>query len=63
VWDNLNTHTNAVMRAFIDAHAGLTVIQLPAYAPELNPTEGIWSAIKGCIAATGLDLSPKPALT
>jgi putative transposase len=96
VWDNLNTHTSLVMRTFIDAHSWLTVFQLPSYAPELNPTEGIWSAIKGslgnfttrtidqlattvkhllkrvqyrpdlingCIAETGLDLSPKPAPT
>jgi transposase len=31
------------MRQLIAARACLTVLQLPAYAPELNPVEGIWS--------------------
>ena len=40
IWDNLNTHRSAAMRAFTSAHPDwLTVIQLPAYAPELNPVE------------------------
>jgi hypothetical protein len=35
------------MRAFTDAHPDwLTVIALPAYAPDLNPLKGIWSALK-----------------
>jgi putative transposase len=59
VWDNLNTHTSAEMRAFIDAHADwLTVFRLPTYAPELNPTEGVWSHLKralGNLAARTID--------
>src|SRR6266545_1911327 len=40
IWDNLNTHTSAEMRRFLDAHpAWLTVVRLPAYASDLNPTE------------------------
>jgi putative transposase len=40
IWDRLNTHTSAVMRAFISSHPGwLTEVRLPAYAPELNPVE------------------------
>jgi transposase len=50
IWDNLNHHVSAVMRAFVDAHDWLTVVQLPDYAPELNPTEAIWSHIKRGIA-------------
>ncbi|MFD2414930.1 transposase [Amycolatopsis pigmentata] len=34
------------MRAFVDGHDWLSVVQLPAYAPELNPTEGAWSHVK-----------------
>lgn len=35
------------MRAFVDANAKwLTVFQLLAYAPDLNPQEGIWSLVK-----------------
>ncbi|MFC5958879.1 transposase [Streptomyces pratens] len=33
------------MREFIEKNADwLTVFQLPTYAPDLNPQEGIWSA-------------------
>jgi transposase len=47
IWDNLNTHVSAVMRAFIEAHPDwLTKVRLPAYAPELNPVEGVWSNMK-----------------
>jgi hypothetical protein len=54
IWDNLNTHTSAVMRAFLDAHpAWLTVVRLPAYASDLNapdpslPTSGAGPAHVG----------------
>jgi transposase len=41
IWDNLNTHISAAMRAFIEAHPGwLTEARLPAYAPDLNAVEG-----------------------
>jgi hypothetical protein len=46
VWDNLNAHTSARMRRHIAGRAWLTVFQLPPYAPELNPTEGVWSLLK-----------------
>ena len=47
VWDNLNTHRSKAMRKLIAAQASwLTVIQLPAYAPDLNPVEGAWSSMK-----------------
>jgi transposase len=59
IWDNLNTHRSKAMRAFTAAHPDwLTVVQLPAYAPDLNPVEGAWSSMKsglGNIAATTLD--------
>ncbi|MEV0325366.1 transposase [Micromonospora echinospora] len=58
VWDNLNTHISAAMRQMIAARDWLTMIRLPAYAPDLNPTEGVWSHLKrsiGNLAVTGLD--------
>lgn len=58
VWDNLGRHTCAQMRAFIDRHDWLTVYQLPSYAPELNPAEGVWANLKGMLsnlAARGID--------
>lgn len=47
IWDNLNTHRSKVMRTFTAASADwLTVVHLPAYAPDLNPVEGAWSSMK-----------------
>jgi putative transposase len=34
------------MRQLIARRAWLTVFHLPAYAPEFNPVEGVWSAMK-----------------
>jgi putative transposase len=48
IWDNLNTHISAAMRAFIEAHPGwLTEARLPACAPGLNPAVGAWANMKG----------------
>jgi putative transposase len=58
IWDNLNTHVSAAMRELAAARDWLYVIQLPAYAPGLNPTEGVWSHVKrslGNLAVTGVD--------
>ena len=50
IWDNLNTHRSRKMRAFTDAREDwLTVVQLPAYAPDLNAIEGAWSAMKSSL--------------
>ncbi|MGC0331573.1 hypothetical protein RKD23_004563 [Streptomyces sp. SAI-170] len=46
VWDNLNTHPTAGMRRCIAERDWLTVYQLPAYTPERNPVEGIWSVLR-----------------
>ncbi|WP_435862528.1 IS630 family transposase [Streptomyces phaeochromogenes] len=46
VWDNLNVHLAAGMRQFIARQDWLTVYQLPSYAPDLNPVEGIWSLLR-----------------
>ncbi|MFE0683800.1 transposase [Streptomyces sp. NPDC058961] len=58
VWDNLRLHLTAGMRAFIETNAEwLTVFHLPAYAPDLNPQEGVWSLVKreiGNLAAADL---------
>jgi transposase len=50
VWDNLGGHTSALMSELIAARPWLRVYQLPTYAPELNPAEGIWSWTKRCLA-------------
>src|SRR6266487_318910 len=50
VWDNLNSHTSRAMGELIAARGWLTVYQLPAYAPELNPVEPLWSHLKRSLA-------------
>ena len=50
IWDNLNTHLTKGMREFIGTHNWLTVYQLPAYSPDLNPVEGIWSLLRRNLA-------------
>ena len=59
IWDNLNTHISAAMRAFIEAHRDwLTEVRLPAYAPDLNAVEGAWANMKsglGNLAAADVD--------
>jgi putative transposase len=42
VWGILNTHVSRTMRE-LRGPLWLTVYQLPPYAPELNPVEGVWS--------------------
>jgi DDE superfamily endonuclease len=47
VWDNLNIHLAPELGDFAaENKAWLRVYQLPAYTPELNPAEGIWSLLK-----------------
>ncbi|MEU0518335.1 transposase [Streptosporangium sp. NPDC006007] len=53
VWDNDRRHLSRVMRAMIEARPWLTVFHLPSYAPELNPAEGVWSALKRALANLG----------
>ena len=46
LWDRLSAHRSAATREFLDTQRGwLTVHYLPSYAPELNPTENLWSAL------------------
>lgn len=47
VWDNLKAHHSQNMQAFIEESPWLTVEYLPAYSPNLNPDEGVWSSLKG----------------
>jgi transposase len=59
VWDNARIHLVPPLKAFFEANAHwLTVFQLPTYAPDLNPQEGVWSLVKrdiGNLAAANLD--------
>jgi transposase len=50
-WDNLNIHLAPELADFAQQNkAWLRVYRLPAYAPDLNPAEGIWSLLKRSMA-------------
>src|ERR687896_1592828 len=49
IWDGAPIHRSQVIKAFL-AHSAtqrMHVERLPAYAPELNPGEGLWQHLKG----------------
>jgi putative transposase len=46
----LNTNVSRTMQELIAARLWLIVYQLPPYAPELNPVEGVWSHLKRSLA-------------
>jgi transposase len=48
IWDGSPIHRSAVVKSFL-ADGGATTIhleQLPPYAPDLNPDEGVWHLLK-----------------
>ena len=50
IWDGLPGHRSAAMRTLIGRRRWLRVYQLPAYAPDLNPTENVWSSLRRSLA-------------
>jgi len=48
IWDGARIHHCKEVKAFLKAGAAkrLRLIRLPAYAPELNPDEGVWHWLK-----------------
>lgn len=47
VWDGLPAHRSRAVKAFAAEQKGRVHLEcLPGYAPELNPTEGIWKHLK-----------------
>jgi transposase len=47
LWDGLPAHRSRAMRAWLNTQRSWLVTErLPAYAPELNPVEGLWSSLK-----------------
>ena len=48
MWDGLGAHRSRAMRAFLATQRDWLVVErLPAYAPDLNPVEALWSNLKG----------------
>lgn len=50
IWDNATGHVKKDMRRWISAQPWLTMFRLPAYAPQLNPVELVWSHLKRGLA-------------
>ncbi|GGZ30181.1 hypothetical protein GCM10010365_58340 [Streptomyces poonensis] len=50
VWDRLSTHVSHAMRELTAEREWPTVFLLPAYAPDLNPVEGVWAHVKHSLA-------------
>jgi transposase len=47
LWDGLPAHRSTAMRVWLNTQRHWLVVErLPAYAPELNPTESLWSSLK-----------------
>jgi transposase len=48
IWDGSPIHRNQEIKAFLKTKMGkrLHLEQLPGYAPDLNPDEGIWHCLK-----------------
>jgi len=49
LWDGLPAHRSKAMRAWLRRQRHWLVVErLPAYAPDLNPVEALWSNLKKC---------------
>ena len=46
IWDRLNAHRSVRVQSWMARCHGLSSEFLPAYAPELNPVENLWSYLK-----------------
>lgn len=47
IWDRGHIHDrSAVVRRYLSQHPEIVTEKLPAYAPELNPDEGVWDYTK-----------------
>ncbi len=48
LWDGLPAHRSRAMQAWLRRQRSWLVVEpLPAYAPDLNPVEPLWSSLKG----------------
>jgi hypothetical protein len=52
VWDKHPVHGRREVQAFLEAHPRLRVYDFPTAAPELNPTEMVWTQVTAFTAST-----------
>jgi transposase len=55
LWDGAKIHRHRDLRAFLQRHPRLEVHRFPAYAPELNPDEFVWTQAKRELCNTDHD--------
>jgi len=60
IWDGSPIHRSRTVKNFLSdgAAARLQLEQLPGYAPELNPDEGVWKHLK-CVCGAQEHLLPE----
>lgn len=48
IWDGASIHQGQILKKYLSSGAAkwLWLEKLPAYAPDLNPDEGIWNYLK-----------------
>jgi transposase len=46
VWDNLAAHRSPIVKELSEQYTRLKLHYLPAYAPDLNASEGVWCLTK-----------------
>lgn len=51
IWDGVNPHRSLETHRYAESCSWLTLLRLPAYAPELNPVEGSWSWFKRTVVS------------
>ena len=52
VWDKNTIHRRRTVKAFLAGHPRIHVYEFPTAAPELNPTEFVWTQISESTAST-----------
>lgn len=62
LWDGLQAHRSKAVRAWLENNPRIQVHRLPAYAPELNPVEGLWGWMKGTLLANVCEESLEPII-
>lgn len=61
IWDGWSVHKAPAVKALLAERGRVNVQVLPAYAPELNPVEGLWGhgkevGLRGYVAEDKIDL-------
>jgi transposase len=57
IMDNLSPHKSAATLSLI-REAGAEILFLPAYSPDLNPIEKMWSKVKACLRSAEARTQP-----